>query len=906
MKYEVENLDALFRRINISEIKNRLADWGKYNNEILIQKSYNSARSRIRPDFSVGEEQHIYEQAIISRTRNYTSDEINMRYRNMHQKIYDDNDAISSYGRYILITDFADRVLRTIGGLPVFKIGNIFEWRDAYLILGQDIFTTAWFAKKDFENNAPDRRKRRQFKWSPILKSDDVILNSIIGGGLAENHFHLHGSTQNFALTWGCMMNHPDKINKFWNENELRYLLNEKYTFNVSASDVSEKLMCYYAVIIRALLTMCNRGMVCHLVLKKIMEQVFNLPEYAVASRACGLIESLRIKNDIGFRQVDGSFECLDYSISSKYYDVDEDSPFRFLTGERHFLYESFYNCFSNEWEPYAKELFYMYLVVKSNIRGELVQINEVLGFRNFARHQDRKDLMYDKLPEYEAEALRLSVAAPILENNVEILEARISPKTTAGAIRNNIKKFDRNIDFALYGKEWNRMEKPRFEYDNNRKRKAKYFYVTHFIKHTIWEDNYSEFTYKIHPRNYTVRKTIKRQAYALKELLRKSKTPRIFGIDACTHEIGCRPETFATEFRYLFDCPYRQEVMKNAGNNSHWGCTYHAGEDFLDIADGIRAIDEALIYIGLTRGDRIGHALALGIDPLKYYDKKKYSVVMCGQDLLDNFIWIIYRASSLGIQISNRVYDILKLKARRLFVSIYGEELRRYGYDENIEDYFQLYFYSWLLRGDNPKIYSYGRYYRQKDRMINDGYDNYLEMKNIEAVMGIKNDELGTLREDSRISRLMFLYHYNKNVRLKGEKPEEYEIDEWYVKLMEDIQKEYQKLIASLGIAIECNPSSNVLISSFNKYSEHPLMKFNQNHMQLDRNDPDLFVSINTDDIGVFDTSLENEYALLFAAIRDERHKQGKLSDEPIYGYLNYIRELGFEMAFCKKTKDI
>ena len=42
------------------------------------------------------------------------------------------------------------------------------------------------------------------------------------------------------------------------------------------------------------------------------------------------------------------------------------------------------------------------------------------------------------------------------------------------------------------------------------------------------------------------------------------------------------------------------------------------------------------------------------------------------------------------------------------------------------------------------------------------------------------------------------------------------------------------------------------------------------------------------------------------FAAIKEERHKQGILNDEPIYEYLNYIRKLGMEMAFCQVKKDV
>ena len=38
---------------------------------------------------------------------------------------------------------------------------------------------------------------------------------------------------------------------------------------------------------------------------------------------------------------------------------------------------------------------------------------------------------------------------------------------------------------------------------------------------------------------------------------------------------------------------------------------TYHVGEDFLDIADGMRAIDEAIEYLEMGACSRIGDALA-------------------------------------------------------------------------------------------------------------------------------------------------------------------------------------------------------------------------------------------------------------------------------------------------------
>ena len=70
-------------------------------------------------------------------------------------------------------------------------------------------------------------------------------------------------------------------------------------------------------------------------------------------------------------------------------------------------------------------------------------------------------------------------------------------------------------------------------------------------------------------------------------------------------------------------------------------------------------------------------------------------------------------------------------------------------------------------------------------------------------------------------------------------------------------------------GIAIETNPSSNYLIGTIKKYDEHPIMRFNSRKLRKTERNMSLNVLINTDDQGVFDTLLENEYALMMLALK-------------------------------------
>lgn len=112
-------------------------------------------------------------------------------------------------------------------------------------------------------------------------------------------------------------------------------------------------------------------------------------------------------------------------------------------------------------------------------------------------------------------------------------------------------------------------------------------------------------------------------------------------------------------------------------------------------------------------------------------------------------------------------------------------------------------------------------------------------------------------------------------------------------------MQKAMRQEIFQKGIAIECNPTSNVKIGTFRFYDKHPMLTFNNYYLEDDNAPPNMKVSINTDDLGVFDTSLVNEYALMLDAITKKRHREGNYNDDAVYDYLNYIRKNGIEMAF-------
>jgi hypothetical protein len=118
-------------------------------------------------------------------------------------------------------------------------------------------------------------------------------------------------------------------------------------------------------------------------------------------------------------------------------------------------------------------------------------------------------------------------------------------------------------------------------------------------------------------------------------------------------------------------------------------------------------------------------------------------------------------------------------------------------------------------------------------------------------------------------------------------------------------ISKVQQKLlqeVEDLGIAIECNPTSNFKIGEIDRYDHHPITKFNTIDRQSRYPRHDISASINTDDKGVFSTSIEREYALIaHALIRKYRQESSEIKDSDVYDWLDKIRFHSIEQRFDK-----
>lgn len=856
-------------------------------------------------------EDKLFEKMFLGFNNYYSFNEI----QNIKQKLNDDW-FIDVYKRnktqksiFHLLTHFNKQVLTENKKEPFVNYEHLLRWRELSFSLGEDLFTTSYLAYMDVRSN----RKRHYFSWRSVLFSNNERLKGILDQGMAENHFHLKGSAPVFDLSWLYLMNkiggHENIFKKLKKDIKLDSSL--CYSFDNNSEDI--EVLVYKATYIRKLLfkqineiddEKVNQFLKYSSNREKSFEFMLNLNNLKVE------IETLKNLNGYTFGFKDSTV-VADYAISKNLH-KDNFNGAVLLVGERQLLYECFKKIYSNDSKfKKIQDLFYSYLLIKNKFRKELIQINKKVGFGNFYKYQNRKEYFIPENSIYETAFISMAVNDSLAFQKISSFETRIAPKNNVldlNALLNSINSklskdsiTSSNVNSSVnnFLNKFNKTESL-----EDKITKPNLFHTLHFIKepdNQISNINF-DLINSVLPRHSILREKVKKQAKALVELREgySNNSSLIRGIDAASSEFDARPEVFAQSFRYLKDHKLKGVFnnLKEEINEHKLYATYHAGEDFYDVVDGLRTIDETINFLSFKQGDRIGHALALGIDIKDYYNFKGRKLMLPKEMLLDNIVWLLAKIRKFGVSICRPEVNKLEKLYDSLFREIYLE-----NFDEKLKNEYYphtLYFDAWKLRGDDPSLYLYN----YKDDIESKPNVTYWERCRINYFYP-KNSNI---RKSNSIKFLFHSYHFNPKIKRVGKEIKQFTISDDYISLVHEVQKCFTETIKQLNIGIECNPTSNYLIGTFDKYAKHPIVSFYNLGLETDsekiKKCPQLFVSINTDDQGIFGTSLENEYALMAIALEKEKDENGKQKYNPtmIYQWLDNIRKMGLEQSFNKK----
>lgn len=775
---------------------------------------------------------------------------------------------------FSLILSVAQDYLRMDGTEARCRHERMVEWRQATRQTGQSVFLCAFLACSDLNTGFI----RQDFSFSPYARTDHLRLQHMLDKGMAENHFHLRGSGPVAFLSWICLMNHIQNGAGDQGFSHKKFQRMLARSFGDEGEDTPSP---GHFVASRAwyLCALTNTAAYLRIMLWRAFHGIgesdpkawFIGDSHPWSESQFEKVEWIhRVQNEIDLERAFAE-NRLDY-LQVGTAEPDSPSAFYVLSGEHRFLYCMFQKLLEDsEWSKLFGPFFYAYLLIFFRFRRELIQCGNEYGFDNFKAYQDRKELFLT--PPFQKELLRSAFLSALDNPAVHSLEARITLAPQEEKLCRQLEQYVSSIPITNASPDT---------------RDPRAFFVVHLPKRTetAGAAKMADMTDSpaIPYRHQTYREQyVRPQIEGLVSLFRSGnpKAAWIRGLDACGQEIGCRPEVFAPAFRYA------RAMAIPVGCASFLAhkpptlrFTYHVGEDFLDMVDGLRAIDEAIRFLELRRGDRIGHALAMGLDPMVWYSRRNFNMVLPAQDVLDNTAWLLHSLQRLPNISDRRLEKWLRAQFDIYCVRIYGKTFQPIRY-----------YQSWQLRGDDPVLY--------RDDDPGPVLPHPWQQSS--------NPDHTMLRERTMDTwELYHRYHFDPDVRRRGAELVSYRPPDEYAQAVWSVQQGLQRRVARLGLGIETNPSSNLLIGSLERYDRLPIVAFNDIHLNTPPKGASLFVSINTDDQGIFDTDLENEFALMACALENAKGSDGKHLYDPehVYRWLDQVRQMGMEQSFRQMGK--
>jgi len=485
-------------------------------------------------------------------------------------------------------------------------------------------------------------------------------------------------------------------------------------------------------------------------------------------------------------------------------------------------------------------ELFHFYILIKGLSNRFLVQQTNQFGFREFQKIT-KNSFRHNVEKLYKTRFFQLS------GNNMKYLahiEGRFSPQNTdrensiyLASITKGWEDFEEHSNPDINRKALQTEQATPF-IEEHSKSDATLKLVAHFIKE---EDKPSPLSRIRHEK---LRYKLNKRACVLAQMI-ESKQPnvdKIVGIDAASSEFDADPEVFAPIYRYL-----------RRSSINHF--TYHAGEDFYHILGGLRAIYEAITFLELSYGDRIGHGVAAGAN-IKYFleimGDKMYieqgnymSDLIFAYDLITNKKEPITELTYLTPIIANRIQEL-------------SDEIFK-------EDYtISTHISAWKMRKYCP-IHLFTFYENKPIECFNKSTD--YQIKHVSDLPIYDKAEANQIKEllDRSSIQTIRLYQMYHSAEYRKEYSKVIEINPQEIfnaEAIELLQLTILKFMHKKEIVLETLPTSNLRIGIYKNYDMYHLWNWERWEDEGNCIPP---IVMGTDDTGIFATNIYNEYANVY-----------------------------------------
>lgn len=715
------------------------------------------------------------------------------------------------------------------------------------------------------DNKMEDKKFLEGYYSSITL--EDMQLEKILAKGVSETHLHSNAAI-NFTISWTHIMN-LNKAKK--KEKDYKNLV----LVNAINSDEDMELLVPATAILR-------------IVLVKYLENPYVNFYLYMKQFECGsdedkivydIIKTLESGNmfnnkDISNSVIDNIWEHLKFKFDVKIDENDDyvgeylGQPNKFrTTSENIFLFEALKYIKHSDDKLFAK-MFFQYIKIKNSIFQAKVQQDSIKGLKNFQPYYKHSTSFNG----YEDKQRWLTFMQCQFQNkHLKKLEFRFAFSDKKNDLVEGIKSFlEAYYDFL---EEW--------KYSGNKSNPPQIGLIFHMIKYldNEWYDKCWQNTYKLEDNNDKGRELFynanqqyyKNQIEVFNELRREipELDKFLIGIDAASIEDNTEPWVFAPIYRMARNSQDLTMIYDTGEPMQTLGFTFHVGEDFRHILTGLRHIDEVIEHFSYHAGDRIGHGIALGVNP-EYWCTQNEIVMLPRGEYLDDLLWVWgISKNRKGLQYIDISY--LEQKIMEIAENIFGTI-------DGITVYM-------LWKAYNSKFYEFN-----PDKKFE---WNFEEIKENKVFCKYIPEKLKSYGQQWRYEALCYVQH----CRCYAEKflePIQVAVDINSCNLYNYLQQLLLDKINNNGIIIETNPTSNLSIGEMKDLFNHYI--FNLNDLDESNEYARAIISINSDDPSVFNTNVSNEISYIFYALQKKGY-----SREQVLRWIDKVRNYGMESSFLQ-----
>lgn len=290
--------------------------------------------------------------------------------------------------------------------------------------------------------------------------------------------------------------------------------------------------------------------------------------------------------------------------------------------------------------------------------------------------------------------------------------------------------------------------------------------------------------------RQYVERR---KEAIAISALLNEQPTilRLLRGLDVCGRELT-QPTWVLLPL--LLRLRLESQALANSPEGMRLGLqplrmTIHAGEDFRTLLEGLRRIHEPIEFGLLRQRDRIGHAIALGVD-VRAWCRENTVVYQPAEERLEDILWLC--DSSALCHVSQKVRE-------RLMNEFWWLAQRIYALPSDLDP------------GYMRRMLMQARRIRHDPALLTNW--NYPEL-NLAPTHPAEHSAAG----------LLLCYLTDHGVWRRGQEPVEV-ATEAECQAIEMAQCMVQSQVRQLELTIEANPTSNLLIAELGAIDHHPML---------------------------------------------------------------------------------